>query len=359
MNWKVKILHTFEPDFSKWKNYYNRLENKSIYHSPYYIKFLEQYYQDEAELFQFGNEQDYIYYPYFKRRLDKLPFAHSCKINLSEYYDIASSWYYGGPLASCSQINMPLCSDFIDVFSDYAQQKHFISEFIRFDPNLYNHKQFKGLLPISQNRKSIYVDLRQTEDQIWMNMEGRARTAIRKAKRLGVKIHKSKGNKELANFCSIYSAEMKRKNAPSHYHFGDQFIQKLFRTLGNNVKLIYADVNGVFISAGIFVYEPFEIVHYYLMATDYDYIQYQANNLILYDAMMYFKRKGIKIFDLQGGREGVYNFKKSFSKSKAFFYISEIIHNKSVYGQLVSCHDKHVCEEKNTFFPAYRAKDTN
>jgi len=359
MNWKSKILHTSEPDFSKWKNYYNRLENKSIYHSPDYIKFLEQYYQNEAELFQFGNDQNFFYYPYFKRRLDKLPFAHTCNFNLSGYLDIVSSWYYGGPLASSNQVNRSLCGEFLNVFSDYAQQNQFISEFIRFDPNLYNHKHFDGLLPLSKNRKSVYVDLRQTEDQVWMNMEGRARTAIRKAKKLGVKIHVSKDNKELAKFCTVYSAEMERKNAPSHYHFGDQFIQKLFSTLGNNVKLIYAEANGIFISAGIFVYEPFEIVHYYLMGTDNDHIQYQANNLILHEAILYFKCKGFQIFDLQGGREGVYNFKKSFSKSKVFFYTSGIIHNISVYDQLVLCRNRYACEEQNTFFPAYRTKDTN
>lgn len=360
MAWKAKILRTSEPDFSQWKDYYNRLAEKGIYHSPDYIICLEKHHQDEAELFIFGNEQEYIYYPYFRHRLDKLPFADKCDIYLSDYFDIVSSWYYGGPLLSNSRIDENILKKFIKAFSDYSRQQRFVSEFIRFDPNLQNHLKFVELLPVSKNRDSVYVDLRQTEDRIWISMEGRARTAIRKSIKLGVKVHISNDKRDIAKFCKIYNAEMKKKMAPSHYLFGQEFILGLFNTLGSKIKLIYAVVDDIFISGGLFVYEVGEAVHYYLMATDHDYFRYQANNLILYEAMLYFKNKGgAKIFDFQGGREGVYKFKKSFSKNRASFFTCGVIHNLPLYQKLVHCRNEFSSKVEGAFFPDYRIKDTN
>jgi len=359
MKWNVTILRTSEPDFAKWKDYYNRLEKKGVYHSPEYISCLEKHYQDEAELFLFGNEKEFLYYPYFKRRLDKLPFSANCHIKLSEFFDIISSWYYGGPLPSSSRLNGSIFKEFIKVFSDYSRQKRWVSEFVRFDPNLGNHSYFVELLPVSKNRESVYVDLRQPEDRIWMNMEGRARTAIQKAKKLGVKVHVSNDINDVTKFCKIYDAEMERKMAQSHYFFSQEFILVLFKTLGSKIKLFYTTVDDTFTSGGIFAYEAGEAVHYYLMATDFDYIRYQANNLILHEAMLYFKRKGAKIFDLQGGREGVFNFKKSFSKNRRSFFTCGVIHNLPLYKKLVQYRSDSSDAMRYAFFPEYRIQDTN
>jgi hypothetical protein len=359
MNWTTTILHTAAPDINLWEEYYSRIEEKGIYHSPHYIRCLEKHYQDKAELFIFGNEQEFIYYPYFIRQLDKLPFASACDIDLSIYFDIVSSWYYGGPLVSGKRVGRLLLNEVTKAFSAYSHQQRFVSEFIRFDPNIRNHLYFVNSLPISENRKSVYVDLRLTEEQIWDNVEGRARTAIRKAKKLGVQVHISNEVKDIVKFSKIYAAEMERKKAPKHYLFGEPFVGELFNTLAGKIKLIWAGVDDIFISGGIFVYDMDETVHYYLMATNYDYFQYQANNLILYEAMLYFKKKGARIFDLQGGREGVYNFKKSFSKTWTIFYTCGVIHDISIYEHLVRCSKQFSRVVKDGFFPAYRQKSTN
>ncbi|MFC1812820.1 GNAT family N-acetyltransferase [Thermodesulfobacteriota bacterium] len=359
MNWTVKTLHTSEPDFALWKNYYSRLEQKGIYHSPEYIRCLEKHYQDEAELFVFGNEKEYLYYPYFRRRLDKLPFSENCAINLSDHFDIISSWYYGGPLPSNSRLNKLIFKEFIQVFSDFSRQERFVSEFIRFDPYLQNHSNFTELLPVSKNRESIYVDLRLPEDRIWVNMEGRARTAIRKAKKLGVKVYVSDDINDVTHFYKIYNAEMERKMAPGHYLFSQEFIMDLFKTLGSKIALICAIIDDVIISGGVFVCEAGEAAHYYLMATDQNYIRYQANNLILHEAIRYFKKKKLKIFDFQGGREGVYKFKKSFSKNRISFFTCGIIHNLPITKKLVDYKNAHSSGLKDAFFPEYRIKNTN
>lgn len=358
-----KIFNSSDRSMSDWNDYYHAINRKGIYHCPAYIKSLERHYESPAELFVYeADANNFIYYPYFRRDLNKLPFSHLFEKKFGPYFDIESSWYYGGPLIQTERSTYldELVESFITAFSTFCKDTGVVSEFIRFDPNLGNHDFFKDLLPLARNRKTVYIDLKQSETQIWKNFKGRARTAIRKAKKLGVSVHvASQNDKELRKFFEIYTNEMGRKNAPRHYHFNYDFIKYLYENINEQIKLIYAEVNGVFISAGLFIYDPEDTVHYYLMATLREYQKYQANNLIIHEAMLFFKKKGVCIFDLQGGREGVYNFKKSFSKNRARFYTAGIVHNPTAYEDLIRCKEKYMGADTSDFFPRYRMKETN
>lgn len=361
---KAKLLNSTSKSIDEWNHYYNLLKYKGLYHSPAYIKTLESRYDASAEVFIFEADfNNLIYYPYFKRSLAELPFALNYESFTRDYYDIHSSWYYGGPIGRVENQGDKdeFVTAFVKAFSEHCRESNIVSEFIRFDPIIKNHIPFEKVMPLTRNRESVYVDLNQSEESIWMNMAGRARTAIRKAERLGVNVRVSDSEQDVEKFCKIYTSEMERKNAPTHYHFGRDFIQELFDALGNKIILMCAEVEDVFFSGGLFVYEIGEAAHYYLMATDYDYLEYQANNLILHKAMLYFKRNGVKTFDLQGGREGVFNFKKSFSKTRANFYTCGIVHNHSVYDKLTHTNAEFTGEsgDRRDFFPAYRIKDTN
>ena len=359
---KIKILDSSDKRIPEWIHYYNLLENKGIYHRPEYIKVLERHSGHSAELCILEEDtHHFIYYPYFRRNLENLPFVQHCDFPISEYFDIDSSWYYGGPLFNLDPHENEEKSNtaFVNDFSAYCIESKIVSEFIRFDPNLENHLHFEKLLPISRNRETVYVDLSQSEDEIWRNMEGKARTAIRKAKKMGVKIGVSNEKKDIEVFYKIYAAEMKRKKAPAHYRFEIPFFNELFEYLDHRIVLIYAETDGVFFSGGLFVYEEDRPAHYYLMATSYPYRNYQSNSLILYEAMLFFKKMGLGIFDFQGGREDVYNFKKSFSGHRAPFYTASIVHDQQMYDRLVKGKETSMGRDNSGFFPAYRANDSN
>ena len=359
---KIKILAATKKSINRWSRYYNMISHKGIYHCPHYIKALEKHSGNSAELFIFEiNNSNFVYYPYLKRSLEKLPFAKDCESFTHGYFDIDSSWYYGGPLIQSEHptLNDELAILFATAFSDYCETSKIVSEFIRFDPTLLNHEYFKNLLPLNRNRETVYIDLTQSEEDIWMNMEGRARTAIRKARKTGIKVHVSQKKEDLLKFCDIYALEMERKAALSHYRFNRQFIMQLFDAVGQRIQLVYAEINGTFISGGIFIYEFGQAVHYFLMATRHDYRHNQANNLIIYEALRFFKDKGVKIFDLQGGREGVFKFKKSFSKNRSPFFTSGIVRNKKVYDTLVKTKYHYLGSKEDNFFPLYRLKESN
>lgn len=359
---KSKLLTISDESFNEWSRYYNLLSHKGVYHCPEYIKLLQMHYGNPAELFIFEiDDNNFVYYPYFKRALIKLPFAQCCESYTCDYFDLDSSWYYGGPLVQVYHRGKSneLAASFVAAFSNYCKASNIVSEFVRFDPNLENHKYFENLLPTSKNRETIYVDLNQSEEAIWNNMEGRARTAIRKARKLGVKVHVSNDAKNVSKFYEIYTAEMARKMAPAHYLFDQQFFDQLFASLRNRTELIYAEIDGILISGGVFVYEFDKASHYFLMATHHTYQHYQPNNMILYEAMLYFKRKRVCILDLQGGRESVFNFKTSFSRDRRSFYTAGIVHNEMIYDKLTKYREKYLGSTDPGFFPLYRPKDSN
>lgn len=357
-----RIFDSNETTLREWQRYYDSLEAKGIYHDPEYIKTLERHYNHFAELFVFEVDNDnFVYYPYFRRNLAELPFADNCGYCNGEYFDIDSSWYYGGPLIRASQETnkSKLVKSFVGAFSKYCKESGIVSEFVRFDPNIMNHTYFEDIVPVTRNREAVYVVLTQPEESIWNNMEGRARTSIRKAKKQDVTVNISGNKSHILRFYEIYAAEMERKKAPDHYLFEPEYFIDIFKRLEGKIDLVYAEVNGSIISGGIFVHDNHNAAHYFLMATDYSYFQVQANSLILYEALKYYKGKGIRIFDFQGGRDGVFNFKKSFSKLRAPFFTSGIIHNKSVYDELVKYKEKEAGKIAQGYFPLYRINDTN
>lgn len=359
----VTILDTSEQDFSLWKSYYTTLAQKGVYHSPEYIKVLEEHYQDEVELFIFGDEENFVYYPYFKRRLDKLPFSDKCDLDLAKYYDIVSSWYYGGPILSGKAQHRhfikSLVTEFVDCFSEHCHDSNIVSEFIRFDPNIKNHRDFEQILPLRPNRETIFVDLSLSEENIWRGYSGRCRTAIRKGSRSPVKVSIVEPAKFLDVFNEIYHAEMKRKCAPAHYQFSRAFFENLVYALGKKCILFLVSYEGRPVGGTICLFEKGGIAFDYLTATNPDYWKYQINNVLFHEVILWCKRYGALIYDFHGGRDGVAFFKASFSSSRGSFYVSETIHNSTLYDFLVSDMDRYSGEISNTFFPKYRPKDTN
>ena len=360
MGWKVKTFRAQDPDMGAWESYYDRLTNpnRGVYHDPRYIKVLAGHLRGKAELFVLTDDEDLVYYPYFLRRLEGLPFAERCEIDLAQYHDIISSWYYGGPLIECpdERRRRELARRFVTIFGDYCRDQRIVSEFIRFDPNIGNHDCFEGLLDTKRLWETVYVDLSLSAEDIWKGMETRCRTSIRKAVKSGVEVRVSCDEKEIEMFHSIYRNEMKRKGAPRHYDVSLEFLVELFRSLEGKAVLISASRDGEFIGSSVCLYEKGAVAHDYLMATDPRYWKLQPNNLIIYKAIEWSKDAGLRVYDLQGGREGVYRFKKAFSRAGKGFYTASVIHDRETYDHLKKKKCEVLGEER--FFPEYRTADS-
>ena len=341
-----------------WYQYFDKLERKGIYHDPKYIHLMAHHYKSEPELMVYEAKDEFVYYPYFKRKIKDLKYLENEKKSYDRYYDIISSWYYGGPIFSKKNPlkGNPLLKSFNQHFYNFRKEHNIVSEFIRFDPNLENYVFFDGLKP-EFNRKTVYVDLSYTVDDIWDNFEKRNRTSIRKARNSGITVKKSTTKEELLTFTEIYREEMKRKDADIHYWFTFEEFNNMAQKLKDSFNLWVTKYDGEIIGGGI-VMKDETISHDFLRATLSKYWKYQPNNLLLFEELIWCKENGNSIFDFQGGRPGVYNFKKSFSNLGGKFYVSSLIHNKEIYNELENLAiNKDRIDKSKDFFPKYRPKE--
>lgn len=344
-------------DRRKWQEWFDRLD-AGPYHSPKYLDTLAGEFEhdsERAELFVYGDEDSFVYYPYIRRDLTDLPFAEAALSETETYSDIVSSWYYGGPLLS-SRAPPSLAGEFADAFGEFCADDGIVSEFIRFDPNQENHEQFDALEP-TFNRETVHVDLTKETDTLWEEFEKRNRNAIRQAQETDLVVERTTDSAEFEAFYEIYTNAMEAKDASDHYRFPLSFFQTLFKS--NLSTLTVARYEGEVIGGAVVVHDD-RIAHDYLRASNPDYWDLRVNNLLCYGTMMEMRERGIERFDFQGGRPGVFKFKKGFStEGRGEFYTGERIHCPSVYESLTKAAADTGINTDTGYFPAYREAKSN
>ena len=102
-------------------------------------------------------------------------------------------------------------------------------------------------------------------------------------------------------------------------------------------------------------------MHYHLSASDYNFRNVGATNLLLYETALWGNANGYRTFHLGGGlgssEDSLYKFKKSFNRySERRFFIGKKWFNTKVYEKLVEIRkNEKDFDEKSTFFPLYRS----
>jgi hypothetical protein len=264
-----------------------------------------------------------IDYRFYKRPIEGTP-----------YCDITSVYGYGGPVAM-GTANWP---QFHHAFHEYCQADGIIAEFARLHPFI---EALHNSMYARYERDVVYVDLSQSEEQIWCGFDKGCKSAIKKAVRQGVTLVQT--NFVTGPFLNLYCKAMMRKDAPA-YAFDDMFFTKL-GDIGECVTALGADAAAVFITYG-------DYCHYFLSVNDGNS---GATNLIVWEAIKRAKIKGCKIFNLGGGLaagDSLESFKRSFSSMVKPFYTFRRVHNQAMYDEL--CKQKGVDSRDESYFPAYR-----
>jgi hypothetical protein len=311
---------------------------------------------ERAELFVLDAGSEFVYYPYLLRSLDGLSFGEDSTVDLDEFCDVVSSWYYGGPLLSNeSGEASDLTEAFATAFSEYCVETGIVAEFVRFDPNLANHETFACLGPTFE-RETVPVDLTQTADEIWEGLEGRNQRAINQALDTDLQVAPSQDPIDIAAFHDIYTNAMEARDASAHYRFDLSFFERILET--ELFSLVIARYHGEVVG-GFVIAQNDRIAHHYLSASDPDYWDMRVNNLLCYTSLMEMRDRGLEIFDFQGGRPGVFRFKKGFSPDRLEFHVGKRIHLPEVYGQLTKEADRAGIDTSGGYFPAYRVATSN
>lgn len=336
---------------------YRSMDRPCPYNLPAYLDILAEHLYDDIRLtvFFLSTPNGQVFYPFFKRSLKTVP---RIPAEYHGYSDLIGSWYFGGPMVQAARDGLSagadLTADYSTAFSAFCGDQDVIAEFIRFDPCLETHSFFDGYYDLTLNRDTVYVDLEQSYDAIWKGYKGRCRTAVRKAMKNNIRVSRTVTPERIDAFAAIYQAEMERKADSKHYFFSPGFFHDITEKLPDHFTWFFA-FHGETLCGATIVYHTEEIAYDYLMATAVDYWQYQPNNILLDTAIKWACARGIRMFDLMGGRPGVFNFKSCFSDKRQKFYTGKRIHNQDVYARLVHMTREFSGASYNTdFFPVYR-----
>jgi len=312
----------------EWNGYIERLSKKKrdIYFTREYMKLYENNGDGVAKLFIYEENGEVALYPFLMNKIEGY--------NLDDnYYDIQTSYGYGGPISSTDKSEF--LTSFENEFLDFCNESNIIAEFIRFHPCIRNERIFNNNINVIENRTTVVLDVSKSKDEIWKNdIKGKNRNMIRKSEKNGLTV-------EIYNdyytFKNIYEETMGKVDAEGYYYFKDEYYNAMEKD--TNYIMLNVKYKDETIASAIFMsYE--EYFHYHLAGGKKEYLKFAPNNLLLWEAIKYSNAKEKKIFHLGGGltnslEDNLFKFKSSFSKEYLKFYIGKRVHNEEVYNYLI------------------------
>lgn len=162
---------------------------------------------------------------------------------------------------------------------------------------------------------SYIIDLSQAEEELWDNVHSKHRNVIRNAEKNGVKVVKG-GHELLDDYLLAEVETCKRSNMSSA---GKKFYSDLFKEYKGNIILFLAYQNAKIQGGAIFYYNS--TMAYYMHGASVNKVTTGAINLLLWEAIKFFKTENVRKFSFVGARinedknskyHGIQNFKKRF-----------------------------------------------
>jgi len=163
---------------------------------------------------------------------------------------------------------------------------------------------------------TFWIDLTPSEEALMKSFSSKTRYNIRLAQRHGVKVIEDNTDKAFKRYLELTRATVERQGFYAHTEKYHRLMWKYLHTLPTThnsqpiAHLLTAIYQNEIITAWIvFVYDDF--LYYPYGASSEKYKQVMANNLMMWEAIRFGKKLGLKTFDLWGREEG-----KGFTKFK-------------------------------------------
>lgn len=175
--------------------------------------------------------------------------------------------------------------------------------------------QFGCLNTLSQ---TWLVDLRGGVDACWAKMEGRARTAVRKAQKIGVTVRQAARPEDLDSYYRLHCETYRRTGVSPHPRAYFEAIWRDFLATGL-ARIWVAEIDGEVVAAENFgVFKDAAI--YWTGASSQRGLAVDASSLLQWTAMQWMAASGIQWCETgeafpgiaQGKSKGLNDFKKSF-----------------------------------------------
>lgn len=261
--------------------------------------------------------------------------VHEAEVEGADVNDWQSAYGYGGPLVRGLDDSTGLAAAWGRLHA-HAMEHRIVAEFVRFHPALHNEQSYPGTT--RQDRAVVMIDLGVPD--LLASYCGRARTAVRKAERLGLQARWEGPEDARQAFPGFYRERMVEIGAHDFYQFGDPYFDALLALPGARVLSVQRDEE--LLSMGLFLFGPVQ-VEYHLSGTTAAGRSAGATNLLLHEAAGRAQAEGRHWLYLGGGTSSrdddpLLHFKSSFAVPRMHFHVGHRIHDARAYEQLRAAH---------------------
>ena len=208
MNYRILTLE----DDDEWNKYLKRLpvEQQDIYYSPEYYSLYQNYGDGLAQCFIIEKHGEVAMYPFLLNSVNDLGYDLD-----KHYYDIQGAYGYNGVVASTN--NEEFRKAFFQLFSEYCRDINILAEFTRFHPLLKNNLFSDKYIDLICDRKTVYVDLNTTLDEILGNFQRTTRKQIKRGTgKHNIRIETGKSDCYVSDIYSIYCESMDKVNSTGY-----------------------------------------------------------------------------------------------------------------------------------------------
>lgn len=327
-----------------WNEYVHASKMYDFYHSWYYHS-LER--TGDPILFVYHQPDCFIAFPLLRRTIK----GTSCT-------DFTSVYGYAGPICNkdFAELDEETMLNFKRAFLTFLKEEKNVSVFSRLHP-IINHdvllQKFGGLC---DHGRTVAIDLRCDIEEQRKKYRRQFRSKIRQLRDKGYYLKEATSRDEVREYVKIYNANMARVHAESYYHFNEDYF---FNMLDSNdfessVLLLY---DGDTITSGAFVAYSNNIMQFHLAATAVQYLHEGPMKLLIDEATLAGRQKGMNYLHLGGGvggnEDSLFEFKAGFSDTYLDFKTWRFITEEKVYNDLVEQRWKNQLPAAD-FFPLYR-----
>ena len=156
---------------------------------------------------------------------------------------------------------------------------------------------------------SFWIDLNRDEDELLKSFHSKTRYNIKLAQKKGVEVVEDNSDKAFDKYIDLTRETVERQGFYAHTEKYHRLMWEILHPTGI-ARLLVAKYQGKVITAWIvFVWHDF--LYYPYGASSEKYRNVMANNLMMWEAIRYGKRLGLKTFDLWGREPG-----KGFTRFK-------------------------------------------
>lgn len=256
--------------------------------------------------------------------------VHLAPIKGTSFFDLQSPLGYGGAVSTTD--NRLFLARAWRAYEDFCRQNLVLAEFIRFHPLMNNWKYYNG--KVHYNRETVWIDL--TAGNPLDSYRGRARTAVRKAMKNGLRVEWWSKEQFIRVFPGMYNELMRELQADPIYFLPVDYFEFLLNWEQAHMAVCLLD--GQVQAAAIFLQQD-TLLEYHLSASTSQGKKWNANQLIIHEAVLMGQGRGCRVLHLGGGSDNhpnnpLFFFKAGFSPHRTGYRIGTRICLKNEYDRL-------------------------